>query len=271
MAFRGGQYTPCGRRAEPGQPWVLLRGLVREHRHWGGFAQQFADHMGTPVYCPDLPGNGSRCRESSPGRLLEALSQIRETLPGIAPLNLLGLSMGGMVAALWAQRYPQDVHSLVLVNSSFGDLSPPWQRIRPPALLQLLGALACPIDSREATIYDLTCNRTDIREPTLAEWRGYGQDCPVSHANFVRQLMASACCRAGRKRPIQPTLILASDRDRLVNPACSTAIAKRWSARLLYHAAAGHDLPHDDPDWVLEHIAQWQAELEEDRSKVRDG
>lgn len=260
MAFSGARYAPTGGRADPGHPWVLLRGLVREHRHWGGFAQQFADRIGAPVYCPDLPGNGSRCRERSPTDLHKALAAIRETLPGKAPLNLLGLSMGGMVAALWAQQYPQEVRSLVLINSSFGDLSPPWQRIRPPALLRLLSALLTTADSREATIYDLTCHRTDVRDETLAAWCAYGRDSPVSHLNFLRQLLASACCRAGRKRPAPPALILASDCDRLVNPACSTAIAKRWSAHLLYHEVAGHDLPHDDPEWVLEHIEQWQSE-----------
>ncbi|NVK44592.1 MAG: alpha/beta hydrolase [Oceanospirillaceae bacterium] len=262
MAPTLARFEPAKAAAEPAQSWVLLRGLVREHRHWGSFAQGLADRLQATVYCPDLPGNGTRCREPSPLSLRTALEAIREPLQHQGAVNLLGLSMGGMVAALWALHHPHEVRRLVLINSSFGDLSPPWRRIRPPALLRLLAALPVRVERREGCIYDLTCNRRDLRDETIKAWIGYARECPVSRMNFLRQLLASACCRIGDNTPQSPTLILASDRDRLVSPVCSTAIAKHWGARLHFHADAGHDLPQDDPDWVIEHIARWQAELD---------
>jgi pimeloyl-ACP methyl ester carboxylesterase len=243
--------------------WLLLRGLIREQRHWGDFPRRLADRLNARVLCVDLPGNGQRYREPSPPQLTALLAQVRQhlaaQLPGTLsqPINLLGLSMGGMIATVWARRYPQQVQSLVLINSSFGDLSPPWRRIRPAALARLLGALMRTIESREQIIYDLTCSRSDIRDLTLEAWVRYARDCPVSLANFLRQLLASAGCRNGRGRPTPPALILTSDDDRLVNPTCSKAIAQHWQARLLRHPSAGHDLPHDDPDWVLEQIQRW--------------
>ncbi|GGO76128.1 alpha/beta hydrolase [Marinobacterium nitratireducens] len=249
-----------GVQDDEAKPWVLLRGLVREHRHWGDFPQRLADRLGVPVYCPDLPGNGTYCRESSALSLEQALASVRESLALPGPLNLLGLSMGAMVAARWALRYPHEVAGLVVINTSFGDMSPPWQRIRPPALIRLLRALMQSSDAREATIFDISCNRSDTRDATLTAWRRYAAENPVSHGNFLRQLLASARCRAGGKHPLAPTLVLACDQDRLVSPACSATIAERWGARLEYHSSAGHDLPHDDPDWVIERIERWQSD-----------
>jgi hypothetical protein len=44
----------------------------------------------------------------------------------------------------------------------------------------------------------------------------------------------------------------------LVNPDCSEAIARPWHAEYAIHTWAAHDLPHDDADWLLEVIGDWQ-------------
>ena len=46
-------------------------------------------------------------------------------------------------------------------------------------------------------------------------------------------------------------------RDRLVSARCSAAIASAWALPLEVHAAAGHDLPLDDPAWVAARIVEW--------------
>ena len=47
--------------------WILLRGLTREHAHWGNFPSRlreaFPDHL---FHTVDLPGTGVRYRENSP-------------------------------------------------------------------------------------------------------------------------------------------------------------------------------------------------------------
>ena len=59
-----------------GQTWVLLRGLMREQRHWGAFvellAKAFPQHQ---VVTLDLPGNGLLHQRASPWRV-SALSLI---------------------------------------------------------------------------------------------------------------------------------------------------------------------------------------------------
>ncbi|MBV1789819.1 alpha/beta hydrolase [Marinobacterium sp. D7] len=249
------EYKPA-QPAEPSTiPWVLLRGLAREQRHWGSFPQRLAEQLNTRVICPDTPGNGYRYRDTSPQDIHGTLESVRSELNETGPFNLLGLSMGGMIATEWASCYPQEVGVLVLINSSFANFSLPWQRLRPPALCKVLASLAMPTVKREGVIFDLICQRSGDRRETLAAWAGFAHECPLRRSNFGRQLYSAARYRAPSAAPLPNALILCGRGDRLVNPACSAAIARRWGITLDAHPWAGHDLTHDDPDWVLKRIA----------------
>lgn len=253
---RAAEYIPAQPAAQDRPPWLLLRGLAREQRHWGEFPQLLAERMQARVICPDTPGNGYRCREAGPLNICGILEAVRQELGEAGPLNLLGLSMGGMIATEWARLYPQEIDHLVLINSSFGNLSPPWQRIRPRALWRVLRSLTKPTAVREGQVFDLICRRADDRRERVAEWVGYAHEYPLSRANFARQLTAAARYRAPTTAPLPRTLILGALGDRLVDPACSLAIARRWGIELDAHPWAGHDLTHDDPHWVLERLVR---------------
>ncbi|MDY6842316.1 MAG: alpha/beta hydrolase, partial [Pseudomonadota bacterium] len=141
--------------------WILLRGLTREHAHWGRFPSRlqevFPDHR---FHMVDLPGTGVHYREDSPTTVAaireKVAGQVRH-IPG--PFNILALSMGGMVALDWAQHAPEgQIQNLVLINTSSG-FSPPWQRMRPgvwPRVLRLLGRRE--LFDRERDILRLTSN-----------------------------------------------------------------------------------------------------------------
>lgn len=255
---------PASNTASANPGWLLLRGLVRESRHWGDFSQQLADTLRAPVLCPDLPGNGQLYRMTSPLELNALVEYLRtrvlhlqDTRPAgsYLPVRVLGLSMGAMVATAWALRYPLDIDRLVLINASLASLSPPWQRLRPSALATLARALFSDSVRKEALIYRLSCNHPS--DSTLAQWLDYAREYPVSARNALRQLVAAALYRSGPHRPGMPALVLCSHNDALVNPACSAAIANHWRAPLCIHTKAGHDLPHDAPDWVLAQISSW--------------
>ncbi|MCC4263287.1 alpha/beta hydrolase [Oceanimonas baumannii] len=234
--------------------WVLLRGLARECRHWGNFPERLAAHLGQPVRCLELPGNGTGYQQKTPVTITAMLEQIRQQAGLQAPVNVLGLSMGGMIAAEWALRYPQEVRGLVLVNSS-STLSPPWQRMRMTALPHLLLALILPRAQRESLVYRLTCTRRDDQRITLRQWIRYANQYPTSHVNFLRQLIAAARYRVAGASPVVTPLVLCSRGDRLVNPACSHILAQHWRIQADEHPWAGHDLPHDAPDWLLHKLA----------------
>ena len=245
--------------------WLLLRGLTREARHWGGFAQQLAGALPPPgagqVLAPDLPGNGAVWRQASPasvGAMVEFLRRQLQAQGVQPPYSLLAMSLGGMVASDWAQRYPQEVARLVLVNTSLRPFSGPSERLRPRswASLALLAAHWGDAGAAEARIHQLSCHRVDTRAADIAAWVRIRRDAPVSAANGVRQLWAAARF-SGAAAPRCPVLLLSSAADQLVHPRCSARLAAAWQAEHRQHPWAGHDLPHDDPEWLCRQLAGW--------------
>ena len=241
--------------------WILLRGLTREARHWGAFTSRFSEQVGDATAL-DLPGNGEFTAGKSPRSVVDMVGFARQQLQHQGfkpPYSLLGMSLGGMVAADWAQRYPQDVGALVLINSSMRPYNSLLQRLRPanwPALA-MLAARWRDADYAERAIHALTCNETASKESDIAAWLGIRKSAPVSEANAQRQLWAAARFICAPTPPACRTLLMSSAADHLVHPVCSHQLAKAWSAAHQQHPWAGHDLPHDDPDWVCGQIWDW--------------
>ena len=243
--------------------WVLLRGLMREQRHWGSFPATLARALpGARIVTPDLPGNGTRHEEDSATRVAAMVESCRADLLARAiapPYHLLALSLGGMVAVEWAHRYPQEIARCVLLNTSMRPHSPFYRRLRWQnygALLRqlLLGDAA----SQEALILRLTSSRNAHGNPALlADWRSYQQQFPVSRRNALRQLLSAARYRAPDNRPAMPVLVMAGAQDRLVDYRCSQRLARAWQADCLIHGDAGHDLPLDEGAWVAQSVARW--------------
>ena len=237
-------------------PWVLLRGLSRSAAHWGDFPAQLAQATGRQVLCIDLPGNGAEAARPSPIDIAPMARHCRLRLreAGISgPVHLLALSMGAMVAVHWASTWPQELRSAVLINSSLRGLSPCHQRLRPRACARLLRLVLAPASPLrwENTLYDLTSQRPQQRAATVQHCLALRAAQPTSRRNALRQLLASARFRAPRTAPAVPLRVLAGLGDQLVDPRCSQAMASRWGAPLHLHPDAGHDLPLDDPAWLL--------------------
>ncbi|RXZ38162.1 alpha/beta hydrolase [Oxalobacteraceae bacterium CAVE-383] len=257
--------------------WILLRGLTREARHWGSFPALFArqresfaagDGPGTLL---ELPGNGREHALRAPPGVPEMMMSVRSRAAALglpAPYRLLAMSLGGMVGTAWAQRYPEEIEHLVLINTSMRPFCNMTQRLRPAAwsaLAQLAGAWPHP-ETSERIIHALTCNRTDTANEDIAAWAEIRRTAPVSAANALRQLWAAARFRADRQAPRCPVLLLSSASDRLVDPACSARIAAQWKeAAHAIHPTAGHDLPHDDPAWTADAICKWLLAVEQGR------
>lgn len=240
--------------------WVLLRGLAREAGHWGDFTQQLARATGDLVVAPDLPGNGLRFAEPSSTSVAALVADCRRKMPPAPrPLVLLAMSLGAMVALEWARQAPQELAGCVLVNTSVAGASPFWRRLRPrnyPTVARLLwpGTSAA---ARESAVLGMTTSPRLPHAGVVATWSTLAGEHPVSPMNAARQLWAAARYRIPAQRPAVPLLLLASRGDALVHPSCSVRLAQRWNADLQVHPWAGHDLPLDDPAWVLEQVTRW--------------
>jgi pimeloyl-ACP methyl ester carboxylesterase len=254
--------------------WILLRGLTRETRHWGRFPSLLHDAVNTDSLLQlDLPGNGALIEQTAPSNVAAMVGFVRGALsqssvPG--PYRVLAMSLGGMVATAWAQQHPGEIERLVLINTSMRPFSSMTERLRPQAWPALLRVARSWRSAREAesVIHRLTCNNPAGREDDLAAWCAIRDSASVSRANALRQLWAAARFNAGEAVPRCATLILSSAADRLVNPRCSTRLAEAWRAAHRQHSWAGHDLPHDDPEWTSQAVASWLTEAADAAGKV---
>lgn len=246
--------------------WVLLRGLTRGSAHWAGFDAELANTKRVRVIALDLPGNGALCDLPSPTTVQDMARHCHEALRSLGvteQVRLVGMSLGGMVAAEWAAQWPQEVRDLVLINTSARTWSWPWQRMRPRALTGLMWPLLMGGDAAacESAILRITANHP--RKEVLADWQAARLLHPVSFANTWRQLLAAAQYRAPLAAPVR-TLVLAGVQDQLVNVQCSQALATQWSSTLCLHPTAGHDLTLDDAPWVLKEIRRWHERTRPD-------
>lgn len=243
--------------------WILLRGLTREARHWGRFADLLREEMpDAQVFAPDLPGNGALCQQKSPLRVEQMVEALRAQLgvQGVAPpYRLLAMSLGAMVAIDWAARHPGEIDGAVLINTSLRPFSPFYRRLKVANYRRLLMLVLRAASDREweRAILELTSRRAAAHDEVIDDWLAYRRENPVSTANALRQLCAAARYRAPLAKPSPPLLVLSSQGDALVDGACSHQLAKRWNLAHAVHPSAGHDLPLDDGPWVVRQIGDW--------------
>lgn len=243
--------------------WILLRGLTRESRHWGDFPNQLqAAWPEARILALDLPGNGAFHLEPSPltvqGMVAHARGQLMEQ-DVAPPYHLLAVSLGGMVAAAWAQAFPKEVAACVLINTSFRGFSPLRRRLRLRAWPSLLRMPLTPSpEGRERLLFRLTSRREAEAIPPWESWADIRRSRPVQLRNAIRQMLAAARFKAPTQAPVR-TLILTSAGDGLVASRCSLDIAQRWACAVAVHPWAGHDLPLDDGAWVIRAIQHWLA------------
>lgn len=243
--------------------FLLLRGLTREQRHWGEFVpllqQQFpAAH----ILALDIPGNGARYQQVSPASIAAMTDALRQQLIDLGhtgPLQLIALSMGGMIALDWMQRYPSEIASAVLVNCSVSSFSPFYQRLRWQIYSCIFKIFRQNPAERERTILQLTSNLQRENAALLASWQQWQQQCPVSSSNALRQLRAAANFKPLHK-PSQPLLLIASVADQLVDYRCSLKLQQVWQLPLVTHPSAGHDVALDDPAWLVDVINDWMRD-----------
>jgi pimeloyl-[acyl-carrier protein] methyl ester esterase len=254
-----------GMAADPKDRWLLLRGLARESAHWGEFIPKFQAAFPThQIHTLDLPGTGVNYRKKSPATVHAISEQVRKeaterALLDDGPVQLLAISLGGMIAWDWLQHHPVEIKAAVLINISLAGANPFYERLRwqcYPAIFKLLTANS--YYQRELEIIKLVSNRTENYESLAQDWALIQHLRPVSSRNTMNQLFAAARYRPVASAPLMQVLLLNSRGDRIVKPCCTESIANRWRLPYRTHPSAGHELCLDDGDWVINQIETWR-------------
>ncbi|WP_144213074.1 alpha/beta fold hydrolase [Shewanella donghaensis] len=251
--------------------WVLLRGLMRDSRHWYGFDDLIKEH-GIEVLTPDVTGNGTLGDLTSPLTIEEYADdvwrQIDAQVCEDTQCSLIGVSMGGMLALEMAKQRPQKINQVVMINSSAGNVSPWYQRFQVIPLIKAIGRANWRIIldklrlSRKGRLQrahlnfveSCTLNYTTMFKGTdelvLADWSLMRRENHTSIVNGARQLLAAAKFSCPKNIAAE-VFIIAANQDNLANPKCSEALASFYQTKLMRVENGGHDVTLDQPEYVL--------------------
>lgn len=203
--------------------------IVHGYAEHGGRYAHLAEHLtssGSAVYAPDHIGHGRSAGERALIVDFEHVVDDLETLAAAAkgapgadglPLVMIGHSMGGLLAARFAQRGVHAVAGIVFMGAVLGDW--PWARevLALPALP--------PVDS------DPRGMSRDVRA-----CREYASDPLVYHGTYHRELLeAEVACldrmRTELDRITAPVLFLHGTADPFVPYAPSRAAVRAMASR----------------------------------------
>ena len=208
-----------------GHPVVIINGL-------GGLAEMLEPiekrlSMSARTIAVELPGGG---RSPTPRRPLSiaALGKVTSTLLdelGLDEVDVLGFSLGGIVAQQLAHEAPTRIRRMALVGTACG-----WGSV--PGSYEALALMAMPVRFHSRTLYERTAALLGpadrdlmLRLPALAEAR---LAHPPPLLGYAYQLTAGALWSSltWLSSVHAPTLVLSGEEDRLVPAANAIQLAR---------------------------------------------
>jgi pimeloyl-ACP methyl ester carboxylesterase len=255
MAWPGGRV--CWRGFGTGSPLVLVHGGHGSWLHWVRNIEALATRH--TVWVVDLPGFGD---SDAPGEGMEALlAPTLSTLDALVgpdtPIDLVGFSFGGLVAAHIAARRPQ-VQRMALLGTGGhrgarrpkGELvnwKPAWQAgdaaaveqaMRHNLAMHMLSGAAADLDALAVRVHTDACVRTRFRSKDISRSGG----------------LADVLTTYGG-----PTLLAWGEHDVTADPAViAPALASTLpGARTALVAGAGHWVQYERADEVNALLLGW--------------
>lgn len=249
-------------RSGRGPAVVFLNGLMMSARLWSPQVAALSDRFECVRY--DLRGQllsdkppGDYSFDDHVGDLVGLLDVL-----GLERVHLIGLSFGGAVAVAFAAAHPARVRSLAVMASiaqstrahrhRFQD----WMNVLDSAPRELFE------HSLRQNYSDdyLRANQEVIRAAKVwfsgqspAFYQGLRHLAPaIRDVDLLDRLGAIAC----------PTLVLAAERDRLVEPESTAAIAAAIPGARLMRVDAGHALTLEQPERVNALLRGFLEEVE---------
>ena len=198
-----------------GQPLVMIHGWGIHSGVWQPLIKRLsAKYM---LYLVDLPGMGGS-RPIEPYHLHAMADEVAEVIPGVS--DVLGWSLGGLVAQRIELNQPDRIRRLVLVSATPKFVNTPdWQTGVDPANFSAF-AESVNHDYKATILQFLTlqCMQADDRRSTIKQLRASFELKPTpTQATLQRALrvLLEADLRAEIPNIRKPTLLIHGDRDTL--------------------------------------------------------
>ncbi|MBI3784646.1 MAG: alpha/beta fold hydrolase [Deltaproteobacteria bacterium] len=232
--------------AGEGTALVLLHGLGGDLHVWDEDVAVFSRHH--RVLRPDLRGFGASDKPPgpySPSKFAADLAALLDHC-AIDTAHVLGISMGGVIAQRFALDHPARVRSLVLVSTSSevgANAIAAWQRLADK--IEREGFDSRTADARRSVSPVFAQQHPEV----VAELGRRNASCDPHGYAAAARAVADYNWTAELATVTVPVLILQGLDDQLTPPGGSVKMSRVLpQARLLMVAAAGHNLPLEQPE-----------------------
>jgi pimeloyl-ACP methyl ester carboxylesterase len=253
---RAGRTPLQVRRDGEGPPLLLVNGIGAALEMWRPLASHLA---GRELIAFDLPGSGRSEPRPALMRMPGFADLITELLDALGlddAVDVLGYSLGGIVAQELAHRHSDRVQRLVLCATSPGLPSIPPNPLA--ACLMLTPARYHDARLARAILPVIAGGRT-ARDPVMleAQLRDRLRHAPSTWGYAVQLAAVTGwSSHAWLARLRQPTLVVHGGEDPLVPVLNARYLARRIpGAALEVVARAGHLMLYDEPERVAPRIA----------------
>jgi pimeloyl-[acyl-carrier protein] methyl ester esterase len=246
-----------------GVPLVMLHGWGMHGGVWTDTVRKLATDF--QVHCVDLPGHGQSPWIVDRGSRIEDWVDVL-TAQFSEPINVCGWSLGGIIAQHWAAREPEKVRRLILVNSTpcFAARAD-WTFGMPQ---ETLAQFAAELEKNHAAtlrrFLALQVRGSEGERELLGAMREKLFSRGEPHLDALRgglAILRDADLRSALPQIMQPTLVIAGERDKLTPPEASHYLAQSLpSARAVVVAGAAHAPFLSHPEIFIEQVKSFLHE-----------
>jgi len=230
-----------------GRALLLINGLGSNADMWGAVEERLSGRARTVAY--DLPGSGRSPTAQRPHTIsgLASLSAALLDRLGHAEADVLGFSLGGLVAQQFARDFPERVRRLALVGTACG-----WGSM--PPTYEAMALLALPVRYHSPTLYRKTNRLLGAADRELLARLATLTESRLRHPppllGYTFQLSAgSVWSSLSWLDSVQvPTLVLAGDDDQVVPSANGVQLTRLLPESRLHILRDGGHLCVFDPD-----------------------
>ena len=229
-----------------GDPLVLIHGLGSRSRDWQYQMEYFSKYFKVLTY--DLRGHGHSDKPRGPYSIEQFAMDTNQLLLslGMTPCHVVGISLGGMIAMQLALDAPENVKSLVLVNTtpdmvvrSIKQRLELWQRL---LLVRFFGMRK--VGEVLASRIFPGSDQLELRNLFVERW---AENDPFAWRESLKGLVGwSVLDRLGEIRC--PVLVISADQDYIPVSEKEAYGSKFPDGRLVVIENSHHATPVDQPE-----------------------
>lgn len=243
---------------------LTIHGFGGEKDHWTRFARTLTGRY--RVISPDLPGFGENAR--IPERnysILEQSKRLHEFAKslGLKKYHIVGNSMGGSIAGVYAANYPDEVKTLTLIDTA-GIKSPEPSL----AMKMYLEGKPNPLLVNSVEDFDRLIRFSFVNPPYIP-WplKTYFAENSIRNREWNESIFRQIRGEGFPLEPLlpkikAPTLVLWGDQDNIIDKSCTIVLEKKLKVKhkILILPEVGHGPMIEKPKETAEIWADWISE-----------